>query len=146
MTVCCMVNDGVFIMFMSPHILKTLELTSRCQLSVHKNKMKQTYWSHPLLWWNEFPFLIFGPNKKYFRIILEGSGDSEFLPLWKILNNGNLSCDVDLNVRVCMCVSASLSPVTLSSMKFILFILDLIISLYPQHVLPHDFLLNYKMA
>ena len=37
--------------------------------------------------------------------ISKGSGDSEFLPLWKILNNGNLSCDVDLNVYVYVCVS-----------------------------------------
>lgn len=96
-------------MFKPPQVLKTLELTSRYQFSVYKNKMKQSKATNKLappftmMKLISFPHL-WSKKKKNLRIILEGSGDSGFLSLWKVLNNKSLSREMHLSMCVCKCV------------------------------------------
>lgn len=97
-------------MFKPPQVLKTLELTSRYQFSVYKNKMKQSKATNKLappftmMKLISFPHLVESKKKKKLRIILEGSGDSGFLFLLKVLNNKSLSHEMHLSVCLCKCV------------------------------------------
>ena len=67
----------------------TPELASRYQLSGYKHEATNNLVPFSIMA-NQCPFLILDAVK-HCRIIIEGSGDSGFLPLWKILSNKSLS-------------------------------------------------------
>ena len=135
-------------MFMPPQVLKTLELTSRYQFSVYKNKMKQSKATNKLappftmMKLISFPHL-WSKEKKNLRIILEGSGDSGFLSLWKVLNNKSLSREMHLRVCLCKCVyKAQASSPLFHEVPFHYSSFDHF-SLCSELVLLHGFWLNY---